>query len=398
MLARVKRSNTRPESSGGGTDASADQAPLRVDMLVPNGLDGPGGVARVAAVIADEFARSGGVHVRPIRSRLSADRKIAEVLMPLYLLRFAWQLASGRPDIVHINLSIGGSTLRKALFAAIARAFRVPYVIHLHGSNYDVFFARLPRFAQDRVRRLFRGAAAVVVLGEYWRRHVVDAIGVDDARVSVVDNAAPSTPPPPGDRNEVTRILFLGEVGRRKGVPELLRALADDRVRALPWQASIAGEGLIEPYRVEAERLGLGDRVRFEGWVGPDGVTALLAQSDVFVLPSHGENQPMSIIEAMGAGLAVVTTRVGAIPEMVEHERSGLLVEAGDSDALARALERVLVSPEERQRLGKAGRAVYASRFTPAVQAKKLLDVYRRVAGERRQPLKLAPQGLGKGG
>ncbi len=106
----------------------------------------------------------------------------------------------------------------------------------------------------------------------------------------------------------------------------------------------------------------------------------------------------MSIIEAMGAGLAVVTTRVGAIPEMVEHERSGLLVEAGDSDALARALERVLVSPEERQRLGKAGRALYASRFTPAVQAKKLLDVYRRVAGERRQPLKLAPQGLGKGG
>lgn len=398
MLARIKTSSTRAGSSGGGAKADAGQAPLRVDMLVPNGLDGPGGVARVAAVVANEFARTGKVHVRPIRSRLSPDRKIAEILMPLYLLRFAWQLASGRPDLVHINLSIGGSTLRKALFAAIARSFGIPYVIHLHGSNYDAFFQRLPRFAQDRVRSLFRGAAAVVVLGEYWRRHVVDAIGVDDARVSVIDNAAPSTPPTSGGQNEVPRILFLGEVGRRKGVPELLRALADDRVRALPWQASIAGEGLIEPYRAEAERLGLSDRISFEGWVGPDGVTALLARSDVFVLPSHGENQPMSIIEAMGAGLAVVTTRVGAIPEMMEHERSGLLVEAGDAEALARALERVLVSPQERQRLGDAGRAVYASRFTPTVQAQKLLDVYNRVAVARQQALDLAPQGPGNRG
>jgi glycosyltransferase involved in cell wall biosynthesis len=354
--------------------------PIRVDMLVPNGLDGPGGIARVSAVLAEEFAKGDEVHLRTIRTRLHPDKSWAEALLPFYLLRFLVTVLLRRPDVVHVNLSVGGSTLRKSLFALIARTLRIPYVIHLHGSTYDAFFQRLSPRLKDLVRGMFRYASAVIVLGSYWRRHVVEDIGVAAERVVVVDNAAPAPDDvPQTDSDSDPVVLFLGEIGTRKGVPELLQALADERVRALPWRAVFAGEGAIEPYRDMAERLELSDRVNFIGWVGPQDVARRLREASLFALPSRAENQPMSIIEAMGAELAVVATTVGAVPEMIEDGRTGLLVPPGDAPALARALQQLLESPDRRRALARAARATYEQRFTPAVQARRVVDVYRAV-------------------
>ncbi len=102
-----------------------------------------------------------------------------------------------------------------------------------------------------------------------------------------------------------------------------------------------------------------------------------LARATVFALPSHNEGVPMALLEAMSLSLPVLTTPVGGIPEVIENERNGLLVPAGDVDAIEVALQRLLQSSAERTRLGAAARATIAERFSLGATIDKLAALYR---------------------
>jgi glycosyltransferase involved in cell wall biosynthesis len=122
--------------------------------------------------------------------------------------------------------------------------------------------------------------------------------------------------------------------------------------------------------------LGLRKRVRI---IGPEtNVARLLMQAQIFVLSTHFEALPISILEAMRAGLPVVATNVGGIPESVRHEETGLLVGHGDVAALRDTLARVIAEPALRLALGSAGRSLWADQFTASTMAARTLEVYRR--------------------
>jgi glycosyltransferase involved in cell wall biosynthesis len=128
---------------------------------------------------------------------------------------------------------------------------------------------------------------------------------------------------------------------------------------------------------------GIADRVEVPGWVGPDAIERQLAESDVLVLPSFVENLPMSVIEGMAAGLAVVTTPVGATRDIIEHGVTGLFVPPGDSDALAQALWALIDDRALRQRLGQAARAFHREHLDSGVYLQRLLALWRAAAGDR---------------
>lgn len=136
--------------------------------------------------------------------------------------------------------------------------------------------------------------------------------------------------------------------------PELVYALA--KLRGRPFQALIVGDGPDRP-AVEAElrRLGLAGAVDLAG--EREDVAEILAASHVFVLSSRSEASPISVLEAMAAGLPVVASRVGGLPELVVDGETGLLVSPGDPEELATALACLLDDPTLRERLGSAGRA-----------------------------------------
>jgi glycosyltransferase involved in cell wall biosynthesis len=142
-----------------------------------------------------------------------------------------------------------------------------------------------------------------------------------------------------------------------KGVALLLEAVAELRARGLDVRATIVGDG---PARAELEatarRLDLLTPVRFTGPVGQDGLREIYARADVFCLPSFAEGIPVVAMEAMAMELPVVTTRIAGIPELVEDGTHGLLVPPGRLDLLTAALDRLVRAPEERYRMGRAGR------------------------------------------
>jgi glycosyltransferase involved in cell wall biosynthesis len=154
----------------------------------------------------------------------------------------------------------------------------------------------------------------------------------------------------------------------------LFQALA--RLRHMAWQLDLIGDGpLLGEAESQAAALGISDRVRF--WGSRRDVAERLADSQVFLLLSEREGFPLSILEAMRAGLPVVASAVGGIPEAVEDGVTGFLIPARDPETLRDRVERLLADPALRRRLGADGRKRYEREFTLNHSFSKTLAVYK---------------------
>lgn len=307
----------------------------------------------------------------------------SKIKMPFYFaaafLRLLFAALCGRIGMLHIHMSERLSVLRKGLVVHLGKAFGIPVVLHLHGADFADYCRSLPAHRLHRLRKMMQKVDAVVTLGEYWRDFVHDFLQVDASRIAVLHNAVPGPASIPERTGTGTcRILFLGVVCERKGVPTLLSALAHPALRALDWRVTMAGNGEVDFYRAEAERLGLSDRISFLGWVGETQARQLLAESDVLVLPSRNEGLPMAILEAMAYGLPVVATPVGSITDAIADGDTGLLVPVGDQEALARAILKLVENPSLRLHIGARAREQYLSMFDIAAFNRKLEHIFRQ--------------------
>ncbi|WP_336973138.1 glycosyltransferase family 4 protein [Sphingobium aromaticiconvertens] len=318
-------------------------------------------------------------------TRLTERRLFNHASIPIALVRFAALVRSQAVDIVHINIAPRGSTWRKMLFGQCARLLGVRQLLHLHGSGYDEWYAGLAGFRQRMVRAFFRSADAVVTMGTYWQRFAIETLEVPAERVHLISNGVADRPLADGAGvGEPPNLIFMGIVGKRKGVDVLLEALAEPALRALPWRAIIGGNGEVDAARRRADELGLTDRVEFTGWIGAEEVHSILCRGDVYVLPSRQENQPMSILEAMACGLPVVSTLIGAIPEQVIDGETGFLVPPGEAGALADALQRLLGDAELRKRLGRQGQMRQRALYSIEGGTAHFASLYRAIAGDAR--------------
>jgi glycosyltransferase involved in cell wall biosynthesis len=186
----------------------------------------------------------------------------------------------------------------------------------------------------------------------------------------------PRLPPPAG----VVRLGAVGRLTPQKGFDVLLDALAQ-LDPALGIQLEIAGEGKSRPeLEQQIERLGLADRCRLLGHV--TDVAPVYARLDVVAIPSRYEGFCFTAVEAALAGLPVVASRVSSLPEVTVEGEGALLVPADDAPALAAAITRLARSPEERDRMGRAGREHARARFAPEALYDELEDALTRAAGE----------------
>jgi glycosyltransferase involved in cell wall biosynthesis len=159
--------------------------------------------------------------------------------------KLLWIAARGQVDVAHVNTSSHGSPLRKGVVVRVCRLAHMPVVLYLHASSFPEFFSPLPGWVQRLVRQTFGLAARVIVLGHVWHTYVQDVLAVPPAHVTVLPNAIRVAVAAASGRvqGELPHIVFLGRLGPQKGLPELLWALADRRLRDRPWGATEAGDG-----------------------------------------------------------------------------------------------------------------------------------------------------------
>lgn len=351
---------------------------LKTSIFTPLGQNGAGGIDRVMDSLRQVAPGNPNIAATFVTTR-GARFWQSPVYMLAAIVRLVAQRLSGKIDVAHINVASRSSTARKALIASTCRLLSIPYVIHLHGAQFHKFWPALPPIARRRVDAMFRHAGAVIVLGKVWKDLIVDRVPEAEPRIFIVKNASAPTAQALGPIDRVPAMLFLGRVGDRKGAFDLIEALGL-LPRDRPWRAVIAGDGELTRARERAAALGLNDRIEFPGWVGPQKVAELLQRSTVLVLPSYDENLPMSVIEGFAAGLAVVATPVGATPDILRHEETGLLVTPGDTPALAESLWRLIEDQPLRERLGENARRFHAEHLNLSKYTERLAEVWQFAA------------------
>lgn len=283
--------------------------------------------------------------------------------------------------VFHFNQASKISTWRKLALVYALRMRKRPYVLHIHGGRFDVFLEGLNPVARRLVTGMFRKAGGIIVLGEYWRDYIAEFLDVPQEKFYVVPNAVPGPDEIPDERQNPV-VLFSGQLTRRKGVIELLQAWAGipENLRS---RLVLAGD-LHDPDGEISKLLDSTPAIETTGWIGPEQITERLAEASVLVLPSYGENLPMSLLDGMAWGLAPVVTNVGAVGEVIEDGKSGWIVPTGDPETLAGVLESLLLDPERRLSLGRAARRRWEEEYQIDKYRQRLDQVYADVLSKQR--------------
>lgn len=347
-------------------------------------LDGQGALARAAAIPAGFASRRTAREVSALVARARPQAALVQNVFPLIspaIYGTLRELAVPVGQLVYNYRFLcpdGHLFTRGAICERCLRGSTLPAV----------------RFACYRDSRLASAWYAGIVGWHRWRDTFarIDAFGVPDrfmeaklaagglglGRCVVLGNPFDLPPRPPalarGDG-----LLFVGRLVPQKGLGTLLRALA---ASGLDAPLTVVGDG---PARaaLEAEaRAWLGDRVRFLGPVFGEQVAELMANSAALVVPSEWyDNAPLVVYQAFAAGLPVLASDIDGLPEVVEHERTGLLVPPGDVAAWAAALRRACGDPSARMRWGAAARERAERDFGAAAYGARVDELLRRLAG-----------------
>ena len=322
---------------------------------------------RPSAAVHVAAARAAGVEVLELDRRSKVD---------------AWRWApfvklvrSGRVDVVHAHKF--GSNLWTATLAPLGRA--PVLVAHEHSWSFEG--ARLRRVADREL--IGRAATVFVAVSDRDRERMIAVERIPEAKVRLVRNGIPD--PRPGDGVRVRRELGIPDrapvVGTvcglrpEKEVGVALEAMASVAAAHPDVRFLVVGDGP-ERARLEGAAAALGVRALFVGHRPNDEVPDLVAAMDVAVCSSRFEGMPLSVLEWMAAGKAIVSTSVGGIPSVVEDGVEALLVPPYEAKRLGVAVARLLASPEERRRLGEAARRRQQAHFRLPDMLATLQDMY----------------------
>ncbi len=306
----------------------------------------------------------------------------ARVLYSIYgFLRFC--LCCNRYDLYHIHVAERGSTFRKNFYLRKAKRTGKKVILHIHGAEYLQFYDGLDRKRKQVVDAFFQEADLVLALSESWKKELEARFFLDTCRTLyngvVVEKFRTAVTDVASCRHS---FLMLGRLGSRKGVYDLVDAVEIACRQDPALTVCIAGDGEVEKVRALAAAKGLKRQISIPGWIGEAQKLACLKRAAVVILPSYYEGLPMSVLEGMAAGKAIISTTVGAIPEVVGEE-NGILIDPGDVEGLAAAMLRCSSDGELLQRMSRNNLRRAQEVFSMQRMHEKLAAYYREVADGR---------------
>lgn len=309
-------------------------------------------------------------------------KKICKAIQGYF--HFAKVLLMNRPDIVHIHSSFGPSFYRKLPFIYMSSFANKPIVNHIHGADFDDFFYKSSKKKKALITKNYNRCTKIIALSEDWKKRL-SAI-VPEEKIAIVENYSILCENSLNERlargsNNI--VLFLGEIGKRKGCYDI-PGVAEKVVKAVPnAKFVLAGTGNVTDVQKVKELFkekDIAEHVCFPGWVRGKEKEKLLREADVFFLPSYNEGMPMSVLDAMGYGLPVVSTNVGGIPQIVKE--NGVCCTPGDISSMATAIIRLLTDEQKRKIAAKTSIDVVKNGYSLDVHLKRLEKIYESVCSD----------------
>lgn len=295
--------------------------------------------------------------------------------------RFLFRLWSVFPTLVHFNPSFDRkSILRELLMLIICKIHNCRAILQFHGGNINdlVNHGLLPVY----VRLIIKFASHIIVLTQIQKKSL--ARFCDAKKISVIPNMIevelfPRSLP---RHNAKITILYMSKIEAKKGIFDVIEAMAQVAKSHHHIELLVAGDGPdFTKLKQACCEHGGAEFIKFVGYLSGQQKAAFLSQGDIFLFPSHyQEGMPYALLEAMAAGLPVIATNAGGVPEIICHNRNGLLVSPGRPDQLEAAILQLIKHPKKRRAFGRMNRMLAATDFDIHIVTEKFCRVYDKLA------------------
>jgi glycosyltransferase involved in cell wall biosynthesis len=270
--------------------------------------------------------------------------------------------------IIHIHGASYGSFYRKFIIFLIGKyLFKKKIIYHIHGAEFHLLYKRSNKLAQKMISFFINNCNCVICLSQKWReflnknfipKRIEILPNIIDYPIEVAENK----------KTNLIFFLFLGYIGKRKGIFDLLNVLIENKVEyEKRIKLLIGGNGEIQYLRDVIKKNNIEHFVEFGGWIKNEKKIEVFNKSDIFILPSYNEGLPISILEAMSYGEAIISTTVGGIPEIVRDQENGLLIEPGNLEQLKAAIDFFLDNHEKINQYGNNSKKMVENHFPDAV-------------------------------
>lgn len=270
--------------------------------------------------------------------------------------------------LVHIHSASNGSFYRKSVFINLCSRANIKTVFHAHGGGFEEFYKESSN--KKYINRVLNKVDKIIVLSDKWKKFYSTI--VNESKIEVIYNSMDIPENIQKENNEITQGLFLGRMCEKKGIYDLIKAVEELDKENMKFKIVIAGDGEIEQVKAIIKEKKLENYLDVVGWIEKKQKEELFKKTDFLVLPSYNEGLPMSVLEAMSRKILVISTYVGGIPEVIENEKNGLLINPGDIEKLKSCLK---VAITEKQRIARITEDAYET-----VKAKfNLKDMIRKI-------------------
>ena len=291
-------------------------------------------------------------------------------------IRFLGMLVLGRVSLVHVHSASRNSFWRKSLFIFLARVFMRPVIFHLHGGEFvDFYMNECGANAKKFIKKTLDSVDIIIVLTESWAKKL--SMITENTNIIAINNSVEYCHVTnEGSGRKTHSLLFLGKLVPSKGLYDLIDAVSMLRVTFSDIELVIGGSGNSDIFHNYAKKSGIDDKIKFAGWIEGKEKNLYLSHSSIFVLPSYNEGLPVSVLEAMAAGIPVVATAVGGIPDVINSGEEGILVSPSDPIDLKNAIETLFLDDDLRIKMGDAARRRMEAEFSPDTILPKIEKIY----------------------
>jgi len=345
-------------------------------IMIGTDLNLQGGISEVES----EYLRAGleqKVNLIFIPSHTEGSIFLRKIPIFLKSVKTYLFLPNRNQTIVHMHMSHGGSFFRKLILMGFVKLKKQKMIVHLHGSDFEEFMQKSKLHA-FLTRLLFDKSDHIIVLSNLWKKLLKDF--TSNPNITTLYNPTPKRDISHHGKGNI-KVLFLGYLGERKGVYDLLEIITRSKDYFANKQITfvLAGNGEIDKVQKIIEERQLQDIVEVPGWVSGNQKEAYYKDGHFLVLPSYNEQMPMSILEAMSHGYPILASNVAGIPEMVEHGVNGFLFNPGDLDVFEKYLRQLCDDENLRDTMGLNSKQLVLDKFETGLILEELVDIYKQI-------------------
>lgn len=355
----------------------------KVLVIGPDVKRSRGGMATVISQIQDSPILNSKFNINIFSSYIDGPLPVRIFYSIVAYIRFL--TVYNQYDLFHIHNASYGSTFRKRFYLKIIKKAGKPVIAHVHGASYLVFYEGLKEAGKEKVLDYLNGADLVIALSEEWKQKFKEEFHI--SHIKAIPNGmdpdlyTEAICDPAQYHNS---FVLLGRVGERKGIYDVIKAVKLAVKEVPDILVMIAGDGEVDKARELVRQEGLEDQIKILGWVDQKGKMEILKEASTLLLPSYNEGLPMSVLEGMACKKAVISTTVGALPEVIQED-NGVLIQPGNIQALADALVCFCQNPALLKSMGEANRKKIEQEFSLKKMHEDLILCYEDLLrGERK--------------